>query len=119
MYKSPITIMHRQLANQINVQLEGEVLKAVMKCNIDVNKDELIKALNYDRQQYEKGYKDGVADANMQLLELEDIDEVARKLHKFLLKNKVTIKATSDAELLITDQETGEERVYKDLGYPI
>lgn len=62
-YESPITIMHRQLANQINIQLEGEVLKAVMECNIDVNKDELIKALAYDRDQYAKGYEDGKAEA--------------------------------------------------------
>lgn len=62
-YESPITIMHRQLANQINIQLEGEVVKAVMECNIDVNKDELIKALKYDRDQYVKGYEDGKADA--------------------------------------------------------
>lgn len=62
-YESPITIMRRQLANQINIQLEGKVLKAVMECNIDVNKDELIKALQYDREQYQKGYEDGKAEA--------------------------------------------------------
>ena len=117
-YESPITIMHRQLANQINIQLEGEVLKAVMECNIDVNKDELIKALAYDRDQYAKGYANGRADAEMQLLELENMDEVVKKLNVFLLKNKLTIKGMAGEKLIITDQVTGEEYVVKDLGYP-
>lgn len=47
------------------------------------------------------------------------MDKLIQEIHKILLENKITIKATSDAELLITDQETGDERVYKDLGYPI
>lgn len=56
MYKSPIEIIHGQL----ETQLEGEVLKAVQKCGVDVDKDELIRALNDDRQQYEQGYKDAM-----------------------------------------------------------
>lgn len=47
------------------------------------------------------------------------MDKLIEEIHKILLQNKVTIRATSDADLLITDEETGEERVYKDLGYPI
>lgn len=31
--------------------------------HVDINKDELIRALQYDRNQYEKGYHDGVHDA--------------------------------------------------------
>lgn len=57
MYKSPIDIIHGQL----ETQLEGEVLKAVQKCGVVVDKDELLKALAYDRDQYEKGYRDAMA----------------------------------------------------------
>lgn len=46
------------------------------------------------------------------------MDKLIQEIHMILLENKVTIKATSEADLLITDQETGEERVYTDLGYP-
>lgn len=56
MYNSPIDIFYGQL----EVQREGEVLKAVQKCGIDVDKGELVKALAYDRDQYEKGYKDAM-----------------------------------------------------------
>jgi hypothetical protein len=38
-------------------------MEAVSKYCISVDKDELIKALNYDREQYEIGYKEGRAKA--------------------------------------------------------
>jgi hypothetical protein len=38
------------------------VCEAVIKCGVNVNKDELIKALQYDREQYAKGYNDGIRD---------------------------------------------------------
>ncbi len=54
-YKSPITI----LQGQINTELEGEVLRAIWKIGVDIDKDELIRALAYDRNQYLKGFNDG------------------------------------------------------------
>ena len=47
------------------------------------------------------------------------IDEAIVDLDVLLINSKLTISATSDASLIIRDMETGEERVYKDLGYPI
>lgn len=58
MYESPIEIIQ----TQIQMQMDGEILKAVQGVGIDVNKEELIKALAYDREQYVKGYKDGYRD---------------------------------------------------------
>lgn len=55
-YKSPITVFQKQ----IETQIEGEILKAVCKTGVVVDKDELLKALKYDREQYEKGYQDGL-----------------------------------------------------------
>lgn len=59
MYKSPIQIIQ----NQTHVHMEGEVLKAVVECGINVDKEELLKALSYDREQYRKGYEDGSKNA--------------------------------------------------------
>ena len=42
----------------MNTAFEGEVMKAVQKFCVDVDKEELIKALQYDRNQYKKGYAD-------------------------------------------------------------
>ena len=59
MYKSPVDITYCP----VELQLEGDILQAVQKVGISVDKDELLRALKYDRDQYDKGYKDGIADA--------------------------------------------------------
>lgn len=56
MYNSPIELFQEDM----NVELEGTILKAVANVGVNVNKEELLKALNYDRKQYEKGYKDAM-----------------------------------------------------------
>lgn len=53
-YKSPIEVIQTQLHNSI----EGEIYKAVIGVGVHVDKEELMKALQYDRNQYIKGYKD-------------------------------------------------------------
>lgn len=65
LYKSPVTI-HEQIVNDLIADYQDgknkAICKAIVKIGIDVNKDELIKALHYDRQQYKKGYEDAVKD---------------------------------------------------------
>lgn len=53
-YQSPINI----ITNKIKAKIEDEILTAVQKVGVDVDKDELLKALAYDRDQYQKGYND-------------------------------------------------------------
>lgn len=53
-YQSPIEVIQSQMRSQI----EGEIYRAVMNVGVNVDKDELIKALEHDRNQYQKGYKD-------------------------------------------------------------
>ena len=60
-YESPITAIYEQIANQIKQDADDRLMAEVkMKVDIDVDKDELIKALNYDRHQYEKGRDDAI-----------------------------------------------------------
>lgn len=54
-YESPITVFQKQ----IEMKIEEEILKAVCETGVVVDKEELLKALKYDREQYEKGYADG------------------------------------------------------------
>lgn len=56
MYESAIEIMYGAMRSEI----EGAVYKAVQDVGIKVDKEELLRALMYDRQQYEKGFKDGM-----------------------------------------------------------
>ena len=39
---------------------------------VDLDRGELIRALQYDRNQYEKGYWDGMADAKAELVRCKD-----------------------------------------------
>ena len=56
MYESPIT----QIVTEIQTTYENECLKVVKSYGFDVNKEEITKALMYDRNQYEKGYKQAI-----------------------------------------------------------
>ena len=58
MYKSPIELIYEDTQYQI----EEGIYKAVQKVDIKVDREELIKALEYDRGQYEKGYEDAKAE---------------------------------------------------------
>ena len=55
-WESPVNIIEKEWETKI----EGDIIKAIKSYNIDVDKEELIKALNYDRNQYKAGYKDAL-----------------------------------------------------------
>lgn len=46
------------IQGKVECEIENEILKAVRRCDIHVDKDELVKALKYDRDQYNQGYED-------------------------------------------------------------
>lgn len=66
MYKSPIEIICGQLYTQLEEDAESAVLKVTRDMGVNVDKEELIKALQYDRRQYEKGYADAKSDLQKQ-----------------------------------------------------
>lgn len=55
-YKSPIDVLMKEA--QLNY--ENGIYNAIQEYEIKVDKEELIKALNYDREMYIKGYNDAV-----------------------------------------------------------
>ena len=57
-YVSPITV----LETEMRIHVENGVYKAVKDVGFDVDKEELIRALRYDREQYKKGYEQGYRD---------------------------------------------------------
>ena len=62
MYESPLTKIYGTIQNQIVKQDEENTMYVVNRAvGYDVDKEELIKALNYDRDQYKKGYADAMA----------------------------------------------------------
>lgn len=63
-YESPINVYQTQQEMiQYISENQDEMVFAKIRQVVDVNKEELIKALQYDRDQYNKGYEDGLKDA--------------------------------------------------------
>lgn len=60
MYESPITLYVQNMESQLYQKKEQTVWEAVNALGVVVDEEELFKALKYDRDQYSKGYKDGV-----------------------------------------------------------
>ena len=63
MYESPIELLVTEIQHQIVKQQDKEIYKAVLNYVPNVDKEELIRALQYDRGQYEKGYADAKAES--------------------------------------------------------
>lgn len=80
-YESPISIYTTEIATQIGEEFDKMVLTAIKKVGVEVDKDELAKALEYDRDQYEKGYLDG------------------RRYKPPIITNADRIRSMSDADL--------------------
>ena len=55
MYDSPIKIVFGQMESQI----DNKIMRAVQQIGIEINKEELVRALQYDRNQYDRGFADG------------------------------------------------------------
>lgn len=64
MYQSPIEKFYGDIQSQIEQKIEQDENQLMMQLRQEigytVDKEELIKALQYDRQQYDKGYQDGL-----------------------------------------------------------
>ena len=76
MYKPPIEIIMKEVCQKMDEDFENAVFKAVRKVGINVDKEELLKALIYDRGQYDKGYEDAMNEVkHPQPLKFEDLKE--------------------------------------------
>ena len=55
MYQSPIEI----IIGKMQTQIDDDIYRAVQNVGINVDREELLKALAYDREQYEEGFREG------------------------------------------------------------
>lgn len=91
MYKSPIEKIYSELQTQIVQEDENTVMKAVRNVRVNVDKEELIRALQYDRNQYAKGYEDGKNDVIEKLkTEIEKKHTRAKQTSSVLQMNAYT-----------------------------
>ena len=70
MYKSPIEI----IIGQMKTIYEDGIFRAIQNVGINVDREELLKALEYDRGQFEKGWKEGFHDGYIHGLEIAIIE---------------------------------------------
>lgn len=56
-YESPIQVY----MGQMRLEQEDNIYRAIQEYGVNVDKEELIKALQYDRNQYDEGYLNGYA----------------------------------------------------------
>ena len=64
-YESPIKLietMTENIVDETNKAVDEYIYKSILNVGVDVDRNELIRALRYDREQYEKGYRDGQRD---------------------------------------------------------
>lgn len=61
-YTSPLELITKEISRKVDEDMDKLVITTIKEVGLRVDEEELIKALNYDRQQYEKGYADGYSD---------------------------------------------------------
>lgn len=98
-YKSPITVIQ----DKMSVEFDNGILKAIAKVDIDINKDELVKALEYDRNQYQNGYED-----SKEIYE-KALDKACEALSEFAAMKEVVINNDGTQNSYLYSQKSNEE----------
>lgn len=94
MYESPLDKIYGEIHEQIVKQDEENMMLTINQAvGYNVDKQELIKALQYDRNQYEKGYKDGKAEMH---------EKIDKAMSEILELTKVHCIHVMDREDIVT-----------------
>lgn len=90
MYESPIEVVVDNTTTEVVKRIDECICRIVQRYAVNVDEEELIKALKYDRGQYEKGYSDGIKEFAERLKEMmrkycndiieEDIDNLVKEM---------------------------------------
>ena len=87
MYKSPITVdtgevkydgLMEKIEKEFADHIDEAVIRAVLETNVEVDRDELIRALRFDRCQYQKGYSDGWEAAHQSIVRCRECKHFGR-----------------------------------------
>ena len=62
-YDSPLFIQADAMRILVKQEQERQILKAIQNIGIEINKEDLVEALNNDRRRYEDAYRKGYAAA--------------------------------------------------------
>ena len=79
-YQSPVQLAINKWTDEI-IKQEDNCIMAQIKhqIGVEVDKDELIKALDYDREQYSKGFKNGYDKRDSEIVRCKDCNNTFRQ----------------------------------------
>lgn len=100
MYESPIELIY----GDMQTKFENDICEVVQEVGINVNKDQLISALIYDRHQYEKGYQDAKKEILAAVLEQAKKSGFSHEIKGeefFMGRTTVTLLYYSDLEEIV------------------
>lgn len=100
----PIITLYEKASRELEQRKEDAVLAAIAEIGVQVNKDELIRALKFDRDQYNKGFADGVKEGSPTWISVEE-----RLPENW--KERVLVKV-SDPELIFGNQAIDTDRYF-------
>lgn len=103
-YKSPIDIIQEEM----RTRFDNKIFEAVLKFDIRVNKDELIKALEYDRKQYLQGYEEA-----KEIYE-KALDKACEQLESLSYENNMMKASPYAYDCDYTNEEEWKEWCLKD-----
>lgn len=83
-YKSPITLTIDNAESKFIETIEDMTFKEICKLNLNVDKEELMKALAYDRHQYLEGYND--AKNVFKRIMKEDLEDLIETIESIIEK---------------------------------
>lgn len=76
MYESPVIVYINNAVNDYkrtrDAIIEETICRTVMRVGVSVDKEELLRALAYDRNQYHKGHRDGEEAAQPKWISVEE-----------------------------------------------
>ena len=85
-YKSPITSYVEEIAKDAAKRQDDYLMAQVcLAIGYNIDKDELIKALQYDRHQYEVGYADGRFARDREIIRCRDCKHYSPKMFKYFM----------------------------------
>lgn len=91
MWESPIQMITDDTIKDLVQKQDEWIMESVHRVGFNIDKDELMKALNYDRDQYEKGYADGRLARDSEIVRCKDCkhlsaDRIAPEWHRICRK---------------------------------
>ena len=72
MWESPIQMITDDIIKDLVQKQDEWLVEAVHRVGFNIDKDELVKALAYDRHQYEQGYSDGRRARDSEIVRCKD-----------------------------------------------